>query len=237
MINIAVCCNDPIRCSDIENKLSMYSKEVKINLNIEVWYNGEELCRYLSNGNIIDILFLDIESNSVEGIEIGIFIRHELGNYNIQIIYISSELMYTQKIFKTQPTDFIIRPITDEKIKDAMIVAQKILKKRNKYFKFNSNNESHNVLYDDILYFSSDARKINIITIDGYKSFYGKLKDISELLAKEFVIIHKSYIINKKYIVYYTYESVRMSNGDILPISKSYRKMVRHEVQTQKKEL
>ncbi len=214
MINIAICCNDPNGCSDIENKLSIYSKDMKISLNIDVWYNGEELCRYLHNGNIVDILFLDIEQDKVDGVNIGIFIRRELEDYNTQIIYISSELKYTQNIFKTQPTDYLLRPITYEKINDSMMVALKILKKRNKYFKFNSNNELYNILYDDILYFSSNVRKINIVTKDGYKSFYGKLKDISELLTKEFVIIHKSYIVNKKHIVCYKYESVEMSNGE-----------------------
>lgn len=57
--------------------------------------------------------------------------------------------------------------------------------------------------------------------------FYDKLNDITGSLPCEFMIIHKSYIVNRMYIEKYGYNSITVINQDELPISQYYRKDVR----------
>lgn len=45
-----------------------------------------------------------------------------------------------------------------------------------------------------------------------------------------FLVIHKSYMVNYEYVNEYTYEWVKMINGDILNISKAHRKEVRSQL-------
>ena len=59
------------------------------------------------------------------------------------------------------------------------------------------------------------------------REFYGKLKDVADGLPQEFIIIHKSYVVNREYIARYTYEAVEMTDGTVLNISKANRKQVR----------
>ncbi|MBN2927777.1 LytTR family transcriptional regulator DNA-binding domain-containing protein [Blautia wexlerae] len=42
--------------------------------------------------------------------------------------------------------------------------------------------------------------------------------------------IHQSYLINFDYIEECSYESVKMKNGDTIPISQPYRKSVRKQL-------
>ncbi len=79
-------------------------------------------------------------------------------------------------------------------------------------------------------------RKILIIKRDGQEEFYGKLKNLAEQLPKDFLMIHQSYIIHQVYVNMYSYESVTMMNGDVLSISKPYRKEVRAKVKQYQKE-
>ena len=57
-----------------------------------------------------------------------------------------------------------------------------------------------------------------------------------EQLPSDFLMIHQSYIIHQEYVSEYSYESVRMMNGDVLSISKPYRTEVRAEIKRYLKE-
>ena len=58
------------------------------------------------------------------------------------------------------------------------------------------------------------------------ESFYGKLKEVKQELSKDYIQIHQSYIVNKKYIRRYRKDSVELLSGVDLPISRAYREAV-----------
>lgn len=55
MYNIAVCDDEKVVCSQFERVLAPYIIEKKVDL--EVFYNGEELIQYLSDGHHFDLIF------------------------------------------------------------------------------------------------------------------------------------------------------------------------------------
>ena len=58
--------------------------------------------------------------------------------------------------------------------------------------------------------------------------FYGSLENIySELKGSKFLFVHKSFIVNYRYIKEYEYEQVIMVDSTVLPISQSRRKAIR----------
>ena len=48
-----------------------------------------------------------------------------------------------------------------------------------------------------------------------------------QLPADTFVRIHKSYILNKKYVHYIEGNTIRLKNGKELPLGKSYKQVVK----------
>ena len=67
--------------------------------------------------------------------------------------------------------------------------------------------------------------------------FYDKLDNVQKSIQSlEFWRIHKSYFINYKYVIEYTYEWVKMKNGIQLPISQINRKEIRNKLLKLKKE-
>lgn len=105
-----------------------YAEKNKLRADIQVWYAGEELCRYLEQGGHLDILFLDIELIKLTGIEVGDFIRNGMKDRGMQIVYISGHSEYAQKLFKTQPMDFLVKPVTVQQIADSLELAVKLIK-------------------------------------------------------------------------------------------------------------
>ncbi len=230
MYNIGICDDGENVCTSIENMLLQYAKEKNIQVDTNVWYSGESLRDYLVSGGYLDMLFLDIELFKMTGIEVGSYIRNRLDNMRLQIVYISGKASYAQQLFKTQPLDFLVKPILQEQVNEVMDMALKIIKKRNERFEFQQGKEYYYVPMGDIVYMVSERRKIKVVTMKAAFEFYGKLKEAAKCLSEDFIMIHQSYIINKEYVFRYTYEMVELMDGTILTISPANRKLVRDKL-------
>lgn len=70
-----------------------------------------------------------------------------------------------------------------------------------------------------------------MVTQDGTKEFYGKLSDVVLRLNEQaFCVVHKSYVINLRYVAQYRSESVLMANGEEIPISQSMKQSVKEKI-------
>ncbi len=230
MYNIGICDDGENVCASIESMLLQYAKEKNIQVDTNVWYSGESLRDYLISGGYLDMLFLDIELFKMTGIEVGSYIRNRLDNMRLQIVYISGKASYAQQLFKTQPLDFMVKPILQEQVNEVMDMALRIIKKRNDRFEFRQGKEYYYVLMGDIVYMVSERRKIKVVTMKAVFEFYGKLKEVAKHLSEDFITIHQSYIVNKEYVFRYTYETVELMDGTILSISPANRKLVRDKL-------
>lgn len=230
MYNIGICDDAKNSCAFLEDMILQYATKKKTKVEIAVWYSGEHLVEYLKQGNHIDILFLDIELLEISGIEVADFIRNKLEDREMQIIYISGKGSYAQELFKTQPMDFLVKPFTLNQIKEVLDLAIKILGRNSKTFKFQRGKDFYCIPCAEIMYFVSEGRKIRVMTSQGEKIFYGKLKDIINELPEDFISIHQSYVINKNYVLRYAYDIVELTNGTTLTISKVNRKIVREKI-------
>lgn len=225
-----ICDDEKSTCSELEEIILKYAKERRVPLVTEVFYSGDILLDYLKREKI-NILFLDIELPGKDGVMVGKYIREVLEEENIFLVYISSKENYALQLFQNRPFDFLVKPIEQAKIYHVLDNICRISGKNSAEFKFQVQNSTYCILYKDILYFQSDGRKINIVMKKEVRTFYGKLNEIEEKLPENlFLRIHKSYLVNKSYVKGFTYEWVKMLNGDVLNISKINRADVRRKI-------
>ncbi len=75
-----------------------------------MWVHGEALCDFLErSSNTLDALFLDINLDTTDGIQVGNFIREKLDNYETKIVYISADSSYAMELFRQQPIAFFAK--------------------------------------------------------------------------------------------------------------------------------
>lgn len=230
MYRVGICDDSSIICSYIEQCIIDKAKEENIIIETEVWESGESLLNDFRLNGYVDILFLDIELLSMSGIEVADYIRRQMDDYNMQIIYISGKESYAFNLIKTQPLDFLIKPLEKSQIEEAFMLACKLLGKKEDKFEYTVGRNICRIPIDDIHYFNSVGRLVRIVMNDGIKEFYGQLKEIYNRLPNSFYMIHQSYIVNSKYIIKYSYDSVELKNGETLSISRTYRKLVRQRL-------
>lgn len=230
MYRIGICDDDKELCSRLEEQIYQIAKELSAEADVEVWYSGESILRDLENGMRLDLLFLDIELVRENGISVGKFIRGEMEDMQTHIVYISAKQGYAIQLFKIQPLDFLVKPISDEQIRE--VLARSIRQKQSfkSCFEYRKGSAVFRVPTKDIVYFASMDKKIRVITKDGEDEFYEKLKNIMGELSADFMMIHQSYIVNRLYVSEYAYDCVKMSDGAVLSISKPYRKEIRCKI-------
>lgn len=230
MFQIGICDDEKGTCASLEDLLYGYGKRHGIKIDVDVWYTGESLCEFLKKENMVDLLFLDIELISTDGIAVGSFIREELENMDTIIVYISSKSSYAMSLFRIQPLDFLMKPITGEMIEDIVDRSMKIYEKKNLTLNYYHKGCYYRFFYKDIIYFYSQNKTIHMVTKNEDLEFYGKLKELAKKVPYHFIMIHQSYMVNLDFVAMCSYELMEMSNGTVLNISQTYRKAVREQI-------
>lgn len=224
---IAVCDDEIATCEHVESIVKNIFKNHSLNAEVDVFYTGETLVDHLSNKTSYHFVFLDIELYELNGVGVSKYIRETKKDVMCQIVYISSKTSYAMELFQFQPLDFIVKPITEQKV-------ERVIEK-------GINNIG--VLHDSydclvgktiirtpmskILYFESEGRRIKLVTENEEIVFYDKMSKVASKLPSAFIRTHKSYIVNLNAVKLCRFDRVVLFDGKELPISRSYRNAVR----------
>lgn len=228
MIRIAIVDDDDRLCSKIEKILLSYNDLITVELDVEILSDGEELFEFLDHEHDFDLIFLDIQMTTMDGIEVGKRLRFQQKNNAVQIVYMTSLESRDRELFEIRPMGFIAKPVSEADVVKMLDTYMDLFCSVGGIFDFVSGRQHLQVPYEEIIYFKSDNKLIFLHTQDNLYSFYGQLSDTVKKLPLHFLNIHKSYIINKNYILRYNYDNIIMTNNEIIPISQKNRKKVRH---------
>jgi DNA-binding LytR/AlgR family response regulator len=223
VLKIAICDDISAIADKIEDILENYGDLNNLDLDILQFIDTESVEEHLLNGNSIDLIFLDIEFPEKSGIDLANFIRNIKKDCVIEIIFISGSDKYFRDLLEFQPISFISKPFVNSDIIKSFEVFLKRLDALSFKFQYKSGGTSHLVPLNEIFYFESEGKKINIYSEKNTDSFYGTFSELSEEFNRNiFIRIHKSYIVNFDKVTSITRNNIILSNGIELPIGRKY---------------
>ena len=114
-MRILICDDDPVFCDELERDLEQYEIIHRLEFEILKVFSGEQALDALAQGDW-DVLFMDIEMPTINGVEAGKRVREQLQNYSLKIIYVSSRQEYAMDLFKVDTFDFLIKPVAYEEL-------------------------------------------------------------------------------------------------------------------------
>jgi two-component system LytT family response regulator len=194
-----------------------------------------------------DILFLDINlGNNATGFDL----LDRLRRYNCAVVFVSAHEEYAIKAFEYSAIHYLLKPINYQllvetiyrikKKKEAESISEikqfrdtlhDIYPATSSKIALSDMNKTAFILLDDIVYLESSGSYTIFHLKD--KQQYTKSKNLkyfedSFLDHRQFVRVHKSYIVNKKHIKAYRKSSsdLELLNGAIVPMSIGYRILV-----------
>lgn len=183
------------------------------------------------NGSQIDLIFLDIQMDEMNGLEVP---KHIHGNP--KIVFCTAYSQFAVSSYEVEAADYLLKPISFDRFEKAVY---RVLKQMNERAQ-NVETETRN----DYVFLRTENRgkmiKIEFSEIDfiegrsNYVAFhiagktiltYSTLQELLEILpAKNFARVHKSYIVSIRKIMSIENNEIRLKNSkNIIPLSIHYR--------------
>ncbi len=219
MLNIAI-------CDDNQNFLDEFSKTVssliKEEHNIFKFSNANELLNRIEeySSETIDIVITDIEMPGKSGINMA----KELKSLHprIQFIFVTNYTEYIQEVFSVNPVYYILKPVDNAKLTEALEKAIEQLSESDKRcFNVTSKNKIIRIRFDNIKYIESYSRKIIIHETRRNTELLMKLDDFEKELPPYFLRIHKSYSVNMNMIRSINNNRIELFSGEVIPVAKA----------------
>ena len=189
---------------------------------IEAYATGGEL---LASGKRFDIVFLDIQMEGMNGIEAARSLREKNANLGVEdtvLVFITGIKDYVFDAFDLYAFQYLLKPIDEGKFAEALERAvREAAKKKERRVLFI---KSRNLTLDqsEILYIESRAKKVEIHTAGAAQAIeiYAAMDELEEQLGENFYRCHRAYIVNMDCITEYDGESITLTGGDRVYLTK-----------------
>ena len=226
-MKIVVCDDDEEDLAKIERLLTSYRQaNSNIRLDIEKFLDAETLYQKIQTEDLADIYILDMIMSKKTGIDIGSEIRR-IGRESV-IVYITSSDDFAFQAYGVRAIRYLLKPVSEEQFFEALDYALSLTKtEKELIYSVKTKNGLVAVPYSKIEYIENYSRVLNIWLTDGEliksifirKSFNDEIKEIAE--DKNFIQVHKSFLINMLYVKKLTQKTVLMESGKSIPVSKN----------------
>jgi two-component system LytT family response regulator len=188
-------------------------------VNADNWQNEMSQHRF-------DIVFADIELNGNN-----VFNLLNTLSYKPEVIVISNYSKYAIQAFNNEVLHFLTKPLRKDQILTALErVHRKLLLKQHRptpesFFLQVGRNKYEQIFFNILISINADSEYVRL-NIENNKPIlvYERLKNIlSELPSSQFIQIHRSVIVNVKFIKMVEGNILHLKNGETVTVGSSFK--------------
>ena len=217
-LKVIICDDDKLYTQEVFNNVKSILDEKQIQPTIDIFTDSSYIC---SDDYFYDLAFLDVEMQPFSGIETARKLKAV--NKNIVIFFITSYDKYLDEAMDINAFRFIKKPLDVKRLRSGVEKALSLIDNTQVSFYLKENNSIVTITSNDIIYIEIVGRTTEIV-LENKKYISTNRIDFWEnkLIASFFYRVHKSYIINMKYITNYKRDTVTLAQKYNIPVS--YRK-------------
>lgn len=221
MYAIAICDDDKEFTEYLQELCSDMMHHMDISFQISLYYSVKELSIAFATGEKIDLLLLDIKLDEENGIEFARSLRQD--GYDTSIVLMSSDDSYLLDGYTIQPVYFLLKPITYEKLEQA-VQADLKQKMRNETITVKCGQQSISLAVESIIYLEVMDHTLTIHTrTEDYRTRLTMSQLLGMLPGQRFCRCHKSYAVHLASVQSISRtEGVTLGNMVRLPIGRKY---------------
>ena len=216
-MQVAICDDDDIFRRKLKDILIEYKAEKRICIDISEFESGED---FLADSTVWDVVFMDYQMNGLDGLETARKLRNK--NPICSIIFITAYPEFIFESFEVQPFRFMLKPLENRKIYDALnsyIKQQKLLYP----LIVVENGEQKTVNSQDILYLEGDGKYCLVRTANDIIHSSKTIAQVYKLLPEHcFYRVHKSYVVNMYCIDSLKNNIITLNNGEIAVVGRNH---------------
>lgn len=199
-----------------------YAEKIE-NLSLEKIFNTQSDAQRYLNKFPVDLIFLDIEMPSKNGMDF-----YKSISQNTKVIFTTAYSEYAVDAFNINAVDYLLKPFSFDRFKAAVEKVKMNTEADDvKHLSIRADYKLHKINFDDILLIEGLDDYIQIhLTDHSVITARSSMKNIVEKLSeKDFVRVHRSYIVPVKNIKTIVNRNIHIENF-IIPIGETYKEVV-----------
>lgn len=217
MLRIAICDDEQYMVDKISTMAADFFRGKNMEITIAQFSNGEELLKY---DRAIDILFLDIQMNDMDGMETARKLRSRKFKGFLIFITILKEMVF--QAFDVQAYDYLVKPIEEkrfEKTMERLLASMQNASEASLLVQ--KGYESSIISLEDIVFCEIIDRKVYLhLASSEVVDFYERIENLETKLDGRFFRCHRSFLINLKYLKSYKNGTAYLEGGKEIPVSR-----------------
>ena len=217
-LKIAICDDEANQIEYLSGVVTTWAKKNRHAVEIKPYSAAKSLLFDYCEEQDFDILLLDIEMPGMSGVELAKAVRKE--NATVQIVFITGYYEYFSDGFDVSALHYLIKPADERKLMPVLDRAVSNLTYRQRSVLLTSPEGDRKVSLADIEYVESENVHVAVHTVSGVYRSRISLAKFAEQLDETFIKVHRSYIVNLKYVKKITRTDITMVSGDLVPISR-----------------
>lgn len=214
-MKLAVCDDEK---NDLDNIANIIKDFFAADCEISKYKDAESLLED-SHKQFFDVLFLDIDLPDMNGMQLAERIRDE--NEYVKIIFITNREDCVYKGYKYNAFRFIAKNSLEDGLTEALTALSRYYESKNNYVTFKTQNNEITRNIDNIQYLEVHGHDMLIKYNNNTEKISGTMSQYEKLLTpKGFIRIHKSFLVNYRYIYSIEKNDVKLNDGTLLPLSR-----------------
>jgi len=214
-MRFAICDDEKIFRNEVKKTLDTYSKDRHVDVLYDEFSNGHDL---LASKNNYDIIFMDYQMDSIDGLETAKKLREK--NNKTDIIFLTSYPQIVFDTFQVNTFRFLVKPIDYEKLSSALDDYRK-LQNTEEFLIIKIDEITKKIPMSSIIYAEASDKYCYIRTTEEELLYKKTLSDLESLLPDDtFFRCHRSFIVNFRHIVSHTNTDILFDNNEKAQISK-----------------
>lgn len=221
-MRIAVCDDEEKYRVHVKTELEKIVNSIDVV--IDSFAQGENLLKKIEN-KPYDIIFLDIEMPTMDGITIAKKIREQ--SENMELVFLTNHVEYALEGYEVNALRYLTKPVNPVKLQE--VISYMIMREKNRKIIWVKNKDcEEKILVTDIIFMEAQNQKVEIHTKDKvYVHRYNMGDYEKELETDGFFRIHRGYLVALGSIESFGHHEVRMEDGTVLPVSKTKEKKLK----------
>ena len=217
-LKIILCDDNNYFLEILEGNLTKHLNQKEITYSIQCVSSGEKLLEM--NIRDVDVLFLDINLNTQNGMDIAASLRKKDSDFIL--IFVSELLEYAPRGYEVSALRYVLKKQLEIQLEDTLNAILKYKGYFRNTLEVNFVNGSYSFYVDELVFIESMLHAVYFhFSKSEKRHLYSKLDTVESMFSKdEFVRIHQSYLVNLQYFIDIKNSSAILSDNSILPISQ-----------------
>ncbi len=215
---VAICDDDAEQLNSLRSLTEKWGRRCGFPCQVYVFPSAEAFLFAYEEDKRWDILLLDVEMDGMSGISLARRIRRD--NLRAEVIFITSHFEFVCEGYEVDALHYLTKPVPEDKLMNVLDKAGERLAARPPSLIIVCEGETVKLYETDILYVESFRHYISIHTRDREYKIKENISAFEERLKSGFFRIHRSYLVNLRYIIRISRACVTLEGGGELPLAR-----------------